>query len=347
MSNPSPTMSLWLDGWQYIQLGRKGFAGPTPVIKVHMHDRSRAATLVIPCYQSSTRSLSLQRALQCGIFDLFDAESHTKISVPQEDIEVEELVVKAGAPIRLFDLELEPRDEFWTQLLIPGHKYEIRWAHSDKTPWAYRGEVHQDTHERLSVHLDDKSITYTVLDNSTTPILVSVSVKPTDEVCHLSGESPFGFKLEVTSLCNDIITICLDKTPLKELNGLEDIVKVEDEEGQRVDWDWGIGCWEDTNTFPSDFMFEEFKPNVPYEKMFWLSKLRKNGNGGELGDLEADKKYTGKVSKTLLRSFGLKTQRGSKKELLAGSEQEKKERWAKGSEPIFLDVSDLFTFKTV
>jgi hypothetical protein len=34
----------------------------------------------------------------------------------------------------------------------------------------------------------------------------------------------------------------LNKTPLKELHGLEEIVKVEDEEGQRVEWDGAIGC---------------------------------------------------------------------------------------------------------
>jgi hypothetical protein len=339
-------MSLWLDGSQTIQLGQKGFAGTTPVLKVHMHDTSSAATLVIPSYQSSTKSFSLRFALQCGVLDLFDAGSHTKISVPHEDIELGELVVKAGAPIRLFDLKLDPQDEFWTQLLEPGHMYEISWAHGDKAPWAYRGEVHQDAAERLSVRLGKECITYTILNNATTPLLFSVCVHPTDKVCYLSGEPRFGFMLEVTSYQDDVITVCLHKTPLKELHGLEEIVKVEDEEGQRVEWDWGIGCWDGPEPFPSDDMFVEFKPGVPYKETFWLTKFDENNNGGELTDLQGGKKYTGEVSKTLLRSFA-NNQKGYKDDLLAGSEQEKRERWARSSELVFLDVSGPFTFETV
>jgi hypothetical protein len=346
MANPSPTISLWLDGEQSIQLGRKGFAGISPVLKIHMHDTSSDAVLVIPSYEPATRSFSLRLALQCGIFDLLDAESHSKISVPQEDMEPEELVVKAGAPIRLLDIKLDPRDEFWTQLFTPGHKYEIRWAQGDKAPWAYHGEVHQDAPERLPVRLGKEPITFTVIDNATKPLLFSVSVTPTDQICYLSGEPRFGFKLEVTSHHDDIITVCLHKTPLKELHGLEEIVKVEDEEGHRVEWDWGIGCWDGPEPFPSDNMFEEFKPGEPYEETFWLTRLDENNNGGDLTDLEAGKTYTGEVSKTLLRSFA-NNQKGNKEVLLAGSEQAKKERWARISGLVFLDVSDPFTFKTV
>jgi hypothetical protein len=93
-------------------------------------------------------------------------------------------------------------------------------------------------------------------------------------------------------------------------------------------------------------MFEEFEPGVPYEEAFWLTRLDENNNGGELTDLGARKKYMGEVSKTLLRSFA-SNQRGSKEELLAGSEQEKRERWARSSELVFLNVSDPFTFETV
>jgi hypothetical protein len=241
MPNPSPTISLWLDGRQSIHLSREGAAGTTPILKVHMHNTSKVATLVVHSYQSLTKILYLQLALQYGIFDFFDTKSHTKISVPQEDIELEKLVVQAGAPIRLFDLKLDILGKFWAQLLKPGHTYEISWAHGDNVPWAYRGEVHQDTYERLPVQLGKEPITYTVVDNDMTLLLTSVSVNPTDQVCHLSGEPRFGFKLEVTSRYNEIITVCLYRTPLKEPHGLEKIVRVEDVEGQQVQWDWGIG----------------------------------------------------------------------------------------------------------
>jgi hypothetical protein len=143
----------------------------------------------------------------------------------------------------------------------------------------------------LPVRLGKEPIAYTVLDNDMTLLLISVSVNPTDQVCHLSGEPRFGLKLEITSQYNEIITLCFYKTPLKGLHGLEEIVRVKDVEGQQVEWDWEIGCWEGPESFPSDDMFEEFKPGMPYVKIFWLTKPDENNNGGELTDLEAGKKY--------------------------------------------------------
>ncbi|KAL1611977.1 hypothetical protein SLS60_000200 [Paraconiothyrium brasiliense] len=349
MADPSPTMSLWLDGRQTIQLGQKGSAGTTPVLKVHMHDTSHAARLVIPSYEPSTRSFNLRRALQCGIFDLYDAESHTKIAVPHEDVQPEELTVEARAPLKLFNLKLDPQDNFWTELLTPGHTYEIYWApNNNNTPWAYRGEAHQDAPERLPIRLGKQPFTYTLLDDATKPLHLSVSVKPTDKTCYMSGDPQFGLKLEVTSQHDEVITMCLDKTPLKELHGLEEIVEVVDEEGQQVDWGYGIGCWDGDSPerFPADDMFEELKPGVPYEETFWLTKVDEKGHGGELTDLESGKKYTGEVSKTLLNTLG-NYQVGTKEQLLAGSEQEKKDRWAGRRGLVFLDVSDPFAFETV
>ena len=91
MADPRPTISLWFDGQQIIQLGQKGAAGTAPALKVHMHDTAHAARLVIPGYQPSTRNFDLRSTLQCGVFDLYVADSHTKIDVPYEDVRLEEL----------------------------------------------------------------------------------------------------------------------------------------------------------------------------------------------------------------------------------------------------------------
>lgn len=312
-----------------------------------MHDTSHAARLVIPGYQPSTRSFNLRQALQCGIFDLYEAESRTKIAVPHEDVQPEELLVKARAPLKLFDLKIDPEDGFWSELLTPGHTYEIFWARNENAPWAYRGDDHQDAPERLTVRLGKQPFTYVVFDDAANPLHLSVSVEPTDKICHMSGEPRFGLKLQVTSRHDETITMCLDKTPLKELHGLEEIVEVADEEGQQVEWGYGIGCWDGDGPerFPSDNMFEELKPGVPYEETFWLTKVDDKGHGGELTDLESGKRYTGKVSKTLLSTLG-NYQVGNKEHLLVGSEQEKKDRWAKRPGLVFLDVSDQFTFET-
>lgn len=351
MPDSSPTLSLWLDGRQSIQLGRKGFAGSPPVIKVHMHDTSHGATLVLPGYQSSTRTFNLRHALQSGVFSLFDAESHAKIPVSREEVSPDELPVKAGAPLKLLDMKLDAEDTFWSQLLRPGHKYDLGWTHdSDNAPWVYREEKPEDPSSRLPVRLDTKLITYTVLDSATETLPFSLSITPTDSICNMSGTPPFGLKLSITSHHTSPLTVCLASTPLKELHGLEEIVTVEDEAGQQVEWDYGIGCWEDDGPtkFPADALFEEFEPGKPYERVFWLSKAEGDEGyyGGDLGDLEKGKKYRGEVSRMLLRSLG-RNRVGRKEEVLAGSEKEKEERWRGLGKMVFLEVSEPFTFETV
>ena len=346
MTSITPTLSLWLSGETTIQLGRKAFSGSTPTLQVHMHDTSQAATIVLPCYHSSTRTFDLRLALQSGIFDITDVELKTKIPVPYQDAEAEELVVKAGAPLRLFDLVLDPWDEFWSELLVPGRSYKIGWAQDDNAPWVYRGDMHSDAPERLLIRLGTGLITYHVLEDSKVPAVFSVSMKPTDSICHMNGKPRFGFELSVTLHYDYLVTVCLNKTPLKELHGLEDIVHVEDENGQEVEFDWGIGCWEGPEPFPPDTMFQEFEPGVPFEKTFWLDERAENDWPGDLTDLEVGKRYTVKVSGTLLGSF-YDCKKGTKEELLAGSEKEKEERWAKRGERVFVEASDPFTFETV
>jgi hypothetical protein len=141
-------------------------------------------------------------------------------------------------------------------------------------------------------------------DADTEPPQFSVSLAPTSSVCHLNGEPRFGFKLQILSHVDNIITICLHQTPLKELHSLEEIAYVTNKEGEEVEWPWGIGCWEYDLPFPDDLFFEDLEPGVPYERMFWLNEEDpETAQGDELGDLEAGREYKVKVSEELLGSF--------------------------------------------
>ncbi|EMD93383.1 hypothetical protein COCC4DRAFT_31211 [Bipolaris maydis ATCC 48331] len=347
MASTSPTISLYLNGSLSFQLGHKGTSGTIPTLQVQMHDASHAATLVIPGYQSSTNTFNPVLALQGGLFDLFDVGTDSQISIPSSDQEPGRLVVEAGARNRWFDLRIDTRGDFWTQLLTPGHNYEIRWRNDGNFPWAYRGNSHEESHERLPVRLLPRPIKFNVFDDAASPLQLSISLQPTADTCRLSGEPRFGFKLQVVSHDEKTITVCLHKTPLRELHGLGEIAHVVDEDGEEVEWPYGIGCFEGREPFPSDDMFEELKPNVPYEKTFWLEKLdRETSNGGELEELESGQLYTGKVSKTLLGAFS-KWKRGTKEELLAGEEKDKEARWRGSSEQMLLDVSGPFKFKAI
>lgn len=165
----------------------------------------------------------------------------------------------------------------------------------------------------------------------------------------MSGTPRFGFRLKIFSHAPSLITINLDKTPLKELHSYSEIASVTNSSGSEVEFGFGIGCWEYDPPFPNDFCFEEFEPGVPYERMFWLDREDpKTSQGGELGDLEAGREYRVSVSENLAASFG-RWMWGRKEELLAGGLKEKKERCEVGSgnERIVMDVSELFSFRTI
>ncbi|KAJ4288106.1 hypothetical protein N0V90_012123 [Kalmusia sp. IMI 367209] len=351
MGDPQPAISLYLDGELSFQLHRKGFAGTIPTLKLQMHDNKNPATLVIDGYRSSEKNFSLTHAIQRGLFELFDAETNTKIAVPQvnEEIEAGKMVVPAGARNQWFDLKIDAREDFWTQLLTPGHKYEIRWAKSGHEPRAYHGETEEVSEEtnRLSVRCLPRPIKLTVFDDATAPPQFSLSLTPTAKICHLSGEPRFGFSLEVTSHEAEVITVCLHKTPLKELHGLEEIAKVEDvETDEEVEWPYGIGCYDGPESFPSNDFFEEFEPGVPYQRTFYLEKYdKKTSNGGELEALESGSIYKVEVSKDLLRAF-TKWRKGRKGDLLGSDQKENEARWKGNSGQIILEVSNPFTFET-
>jgi hypothetical protein len=347
MADVSPTISLYLDGSLSFQLGHKGASGPSPTLQVQMHDASRTTRLVIPGYCASTNTVSPLLALQGGLFDLFDIDTNANVSVPSSNEEPGRLTVEAKARNRWFDLKIDACEDFWTQLLTPGHKYEIRWREGEGFPWAYHEDDQQEPPKRLPVRLLPRPIKINVFDDTAAPLQLSISLLPTADTCHLSGEPRFGLKLQVLSHDEEIITICLHKSPLKEFHGLDEVARIFDEEGERLDWPWGIGCFEGRESFPSDDMFEELKPNVPYEKMFWLEKFDNDtSGGGELEELESGHTYTGEVSKTLLEAFS-KWRRGTKSELLAGGEEDKEVRWRASSEQMLLDVSDPFKFRAV
>ncbi|KAF2853097.1 hypothetical protein T440DRAFT_318528 [Plenodomus tracheiphilus IPT5] len=349
MAESDAVFSLSVNGRLSFQPGRKGFAGTMPNLMIRMNDTSNAATLVISGHNPSTNKFSLRTALQSGLLALYDLDNDTKVTIPPADNEPSELTIEAGARPQWHDLTLNPQNDFWNQILTPGHNYEIRWQpNSSNAPFAYHGPSKpQDPTHHLPVQTFSSTIKISVFDPSSTPPQLSISLSPTAKTCHLSGTPRFGFKLEITSHDATPLTICLNKTPLKELHGLEEIAHTVDQDGEEVEWPYGIGCWEGKEPFPDDGLFEEFKPGVPYERVFWLEEYDKEtANGGELGVLDKGETYTVSVSKELRGSFWM-WRRGGKGEMLAGSEKEKEERWRESSGPIMLEVSEPFTFETV
>jgi hypothetical protein len=330
------------------ELGRKGFAGRTPRLDIHAHNHSNAVTIAILGYESSTHRLNLPLAIQSGLFDLFDMEDDTKVPVSTRDVELGYLIVEPKARTPSLPLTIDGREEFWKHVLTPGHSYEVRWQEGPNVPWAYSGEFYEDPSQLLPTQRHSSRLSFKVHSDETASPRFSISLTATSNICHLSGEPPFGFLLQLTSHAKEVMTMNLNKTPLKEYHGLEEIAHVVDEDGQEVEFAWGIGCWEHDITFPDDYNFEEFEPGVTYDRMFWLEK---NNMDNELSDLDAGRTYTVSLSRELTPCFS-SGRWGRKEELLAGSEKEKIKRWKSGNSggttgSLLLEISEPFQFETV
>src|SRR5207248_3502514 len=125
--------------------------------------------------------------------------------------------------------------------------YELRWSESAGQSWCYYGQPDESLKDatRLPVRRMPKPIGFTVHDEASASPQFTISLSASAKVCHLSGEPRFAFEIEVTSHAKGPITVCLDKTPFRELHGLEEVLNAVDEEtDEEVEWPYAIGCFD-------------------------------------------------------------------------------------------------------
>lgn len=345
-SKKEPVISLFLDGQVGIQLNSKAFSGKMD-LKIQMHERSKPVTLVLDGYREEEKSFDIAIALRRGLLDLIDLETNSPISISPSDEAAGSLALPPASPNIFYGLSIDSFDSFWN-ILIPGHRYEMRWSVDSGQCWCYYGQPEESFENitRLPVRRLPRPIKLTVYDDASAPPHLSISLTSSSEICYLSGRPRFAFELAVTSHEKSPITICLHKTPFREFHGLEEIVDVSDETGEDVEWPYAIGCFEGSEPFPPDDDFEELASELPYQREFSLDPYDpETSNGGELNSLEKHRTYKVELQKSLLASFG-KWRKGSKTELLSGTEGEKKGRWSGSSDPIIFDRTSTFTFET-
>lgn len=346
--NNQPIISIYLDGSMEFQLKQKAFSG-TMAMKIDMHERENPVTLVLDGYHEKSNCFGIPTALCKCLLDLFDVETNSKIPISPSDEAAGSLFVPAASTSRWFNLSLDPLDPYWDGLLSPGRKYEIRWSANAGQSWCYYGEPEESFENitRLPVCRMTRPLKLTVYDNTSTPPRFSISLSPTASVCHLSGNPRFAFELEVISHEEETITVCLDKTPFRELHGLGEVVNAVDEgTGKEVEWPIRFGCFEGMASFPSDEEFEELAPEIPYRSTFYLDPYDpETSEGDELGALEVDRSYKVGLNPRLPGAF-TKWIKGTKVDLLSGTVKEKKMRWNGGSGCIAFERTGPFTFET-
>ena len=344
--NNASVVSLYLDGQVGIQPNRKAFSGNMD-LKIQMHERNKAVTLVLDGYCEKERRFDIAVALRRGLLDLIDVETNSPISISPSDEAAGSLVVPPASSNTFYSLSIDSFDSFWN-VLIPGRRYEIRWSVDSGQSWCFYGKREEsfENVSRLPARRLPRPIHLTVYDDVSAPPQFSISLTSSSDICYLSGCPRFMFELAVTSHEKFPITVCLHKTPLHEFHGLEEIVDVVDETGEGVEWPYAIGCFEGSEPFPPDHEFEELAPEIPYRRTFSLDPYDpETSNGGELNSLETHRIYKVKLQNSLLASFG-KWRKGTKAELLSGTQDEKQGRWSRSSDLIFFDRTGPFTFET-
>jgi hypothetical protein len=347
-SNGETIIAISLDGKVGFQLNREALSGVINM-EVRMRDDANPVTLVLDGYRDSGFDIAI--ALRRSLLELFDVETDNLVSIPSSDSDDDagSIVVPAESQIRSYKSKFDVFSTFWNEFLQPGHKYEIRWSKNAGQSWCYYNQPEDPLKNatRLPVQRYSVPLKLTVFDDDSVPPLFSMSLTPSANICHLSSHPRFAFRLVITSHAREPITVNFDKTPFRELRGLDDVVTVVDvDTNEEVEFPWGIGCWENDVNFPTDFEFEEFIPGVPYKRMFYLNPFdSKASNGGELESLKEGLIYKADLNKNLPGSFGT-WMKGRKVELLKGSAEEKKKRWSRRGDEILFEKSDSFTFET-
>ncbi|KAM3081733.1 hypothetical protein ACMFMG_005180 [Clarireedia jacksonii] len=316
---------------------------------VRMQEAADSVTLILDGFHEHKQDVIT--SLHQGILKLMDAETRSIIPIPSPPLH------STPGSLTISNSKLaaniDTTNPFWKGLLHIGRKYELHWSAEKGESWCFYGRTEEgyENMHRFPVSRMPGPITFTAHDSISAFIpKLSISISASAEACHLSSKPPFSFELSITSHSKDIITIWLDKSPLSELHGLEDIVKTIDEEtGEEVEWPWVIGCFSPPRDyFPDNSTFEEFTPEVSYLRTFSLDPFdSRTSNGGELESLEVGRKYRVSLNKCFLAGFG-KWRRGTKAELLKGTKQEKRKIWDFESDPIIVvDSGGTCTFETV
>ncbi|KAL1633446.1 hypothetical protein SLS58_011077 [Diplodia intermedia] len=193
--------------------------------------------------------------------------------------------------------------------------------------------------ENLSVRRDDDMIRFTVYDDAAPPTC-SATFSLESAVCHGSGTPPFRLITEVTldgsEDTDGPITVNMSDTPFDSgnLNSVNKLVRCVDvESGKMVCFPFVALCWGGPPPgpdFPHETMFVELWPGATrwrHEYELELNDASKGRIGG-LESLTAGKKYRMELSDEVTK-YGFKEwMHGTKRDLLRGTTQEKKERWA-------------------
>jgi len=252
----------------------------------------------------------------------------------------------------------------WKEVLQPGYTYGLRLSEKAGEVFAcYTDEFDNLRDEippaqKLPVHREGGGTYYfTVHDDPAPPKLFARLEMPSK--AYLNGPTPFTFAIEYTTNSAEPFVFDKSRSSLSvtkfcsgDLHCIDQLIDCQDDHTrEKVEWGAVFVCYDyDPHpVFPDDGDFVEISTNRPWRFEFTLERL---GNEKEyvrsMEGLKAGRTYEARVGGP---SGFRRWQYGKKEDLLAGTREEKMERWEVDMEKLgYLDVEkieeDLY-FETV
>lgn len=321
------------------QLNRKRFSNLGLIIVTTL-ETERTITLVCDGLDGGRKRLDLLECLKSGLIELVESSKKSVVSFTSPIVRgpgtmeippkpsPQHYQVRAG-------LRTDTTFELWKEMLHPEHTYELRISEDKGKVWAY-DNVYDGPPEdipssqRLSVGREKDTIHFKVGSDPAPPNLFAKLEVPQE--CNLSGRPPFTFVIEYSTDSQQPITINKSRSPLStfwlDLKSVSQLIHCTNSKtGEKVDWPATFGCFDSDPhpKFPEDSDFVEVLLDKPWRFEHTLARNESAGVGS-LENLQAGVTYEAQVAEDALDHFH-SWQFGRKADLLAGTDEEKKQRW--------------------
>jgi len=241
----------------------------------------------------------------------------------------------------------------WKEVLQPGHTYGFRLSEKAGEVFAcYTDELDGNPEsltlpQKLPVHREGGGTYYfTVHDDPTPPKLFARLEMPSK--AYLNGPTPFTLVIEYTTDSVEPLVFDKSRSPLSvttlctgaNLHCIDQLIDCQDDHTrEKVEWGAVFVCYDyDPHpAFPDDGDFVEISTNRPWRFECALEELgNEKGYVRSMEGLRADRTYKARVGGP---SGFRRWQYGKKEDLLAGTREEKMERWEVDMEKLgHLDV---------
>ncbi|KAK0637960.1 hypothetical protein DIS24_g10313 [Lasiodiplodia hormozganensis] len=303
--------------------------------------------------------LDLIDALRSGLLELVEQNTQQVVQLPPTAYSPSVGHVdipphpRPGHTQAIIFIVFDTTAKIWKGILHPYKKYNLRLSAS--------GDPSQGS--GLPVRRDPGIIHFTVY-NDPVPPTCSAVFSLASPVCHRSGTPQFKFITEITLDASDAakgpVTVGLYDEPFNtdKMGCASEYIRfVDTETGEEVYFPHVRPCWGELIPTPPDFPADDFFVELWPDGKSWrheytleLEEQYRDSHGG-LEFLKLGKKYRAELSSNLKYGFAM-WMHGRKEDLLRGTAEEKRERWAPGprgrpaisirqlNEPVEFDVVD-------